>query len=405
MLTGKLVRVRFARDQIIAQYLDANDPEWLQVADEMLGVFRTSSGASRGQLEAAIEELFGDLPQPLIHNGLAKLLEDRCEFEVQSSLPPDEVRDAVFLSAARQRQATLEQLGQTFARTDILQAVATQMNAELAQVEASLFADLKSEQRLTQFRDTTPERLLERYNVALAQAILLRSTGIEIIIRGETPQRYRQIFRQIKFHRLICDVEPVKDDAYRLKLDGPLSLFSATQKYGLQLALFLPTLLLCNNFELKAKLRWGPERRDKLFHLSSADGLVSHQAETGAFVPPEVPMFVETFQKKIADWEISEETEIIALGKAFWVPDYRLLHRATGQSVLLDILGFWRRSSVEKHLQLLREHADRPFIIALSDQLNVEDEDLEGLPDNVVRFRNMPLAEEVGKRANTLLKS
>ncbi len=291
------------------------------------------------------------------------------------------------------------------------------MKVEPAQVEASLFADLKSEQRLTQFRDATPQRLLERYNVALAQAILLRSSGVEIILRGETPQRYRQIFRQVKFHRLICDVERVPsphrgrgaggeggDVAYRLRLDGPLSLFSATQKYGLQLALFLPTLLLCSDFELKAKLRWGPERKNKVFHLSAKDGLVSHQAETGAYVPAEVPMFVEMFQKKIADWEISEETEIVPLGKSFWVPDYRLVYRATGQCVMLDILGFWRRSSVEKHLQLLREHADRPFIIALSDQLNVEEGDLEGLPDNVVRFRNMPLADEVAKRAARLLQ-
>ena len=130
---------------------------------------------------------------------------------------------------------------------------------------------------------------------------------------------------------------------------------------------------------------------------------MSHQAETGAYVPPEVPMFVEMFQKKVADWEISEETEIIPLGKSFWVPDYRLIHRDTGRCVMLDILGFWRRSNVEKHLQLLREHADRPFIVALSDQMNVEEGDLEGLPDNVVRFRNMPLAEEVAKRALAVL--
>ena len=120
---------------------------------------------------------------------------------------------------------------------------------------------------------------------------------------------------------------------------------------------------MCDDFELTAKLRWGAERKDKVFHLSSKDGLVSHQTETGAYVPAEVPMFVEMFQKKVADWEISEETEIIALGKSFWVPDYRLVHRATGQTVLLDILGFWRRSSVERHLQLLREHADRPLIV------------------------------------------
>jgi predicted nuclease of restriction endonuclease-like RecB superfamily len=416
MLTGKQVRVRYARDHIVPQYLDPAEAQWLDVAEQLLGIFRSSNGITRGQLEEEIDDLFGDLPQPLIHNGLAKLLEDRCEFETQSDLPPEGVREAVFVAAARKRQTLLEQMGTTFSRQEILDAVAQEMKTETPHVEASLFADLKSEQHLTQFRDTTPQRLLERYNVALAQAILLRSSGLDIVIRGETPARYRQVFRQIKFHRLICDVEQVPSphrgrgvegersaNAYRLRLDGPLSLFSATQKYGLQLALFLPTLLLCADFELKAKLRWGAQRKEKVFHLSSKDGLVSHQAETGAYVPPEVPMFVEMFQKKIADWEISEETEILRLGKSFWVPDYRLVHRVTGKCVLLDILGFWRRSSVERHLQLLREYADRPFIVALSDQLNVEEGDLEGLPDNVVRFRNMPLAEEVAKRAAQFL--
>ena len=403
MLTGKMVRVRFARDNIVPQYLAVDDPQWLQVVEQLLGIFRSSNGSTRCQLEEEIDDLFGALPQPQVHQGLAKLLEDRCEFEVQSDLPPEEVREAVFMAAARTRQALLEQIGTTFSRHEVLEAVARQMKTEPAKVEASLFADLKSEQRLTQFSDTTPDRLLQRYNVALAQAILLRSTGVDIVIRGETPALYRQLLRQVKFRRLICDVEMVKANAYRLHLDGPLSLFSATQKYGLQLALFLPTLLLCADFDLNAKLRWGTERKAKVFQLSPKDGLVSHQAETGAYVPPEVPMFVEMFQKKIADWEIREEAEIIPLGKIFWVPDYRLVHRATGQCVMLDILGFWRRSSVERHLQLLRENADRPFIIALSDQLNIEEADLDGLPDNVVRFRNMPLAEEVAKRATQLL--
>lgn len=405
MLTGKLVRVRYARDRIIPLYLDPAHADWLQLAGELLAVFRASSGATRGQIEAEIDELFGNLPQPQVPQGLAKLLEDRCEFEVQASLPPEQVRDAVFLAAAKKRQAVLGEVGSAFSREQIVSAVAAELQAEPPQIETSLFADLKSEQRLTHFKDTTPERLLERYNVGLAQAILLRSTGVDIVIRGETPQRYRHILRQTKFHRLICDVEPAAQGAYRIRLDGPLSLFSATQKYGLQLALFLPTLLLCRDFELTAKLRWGPERKHKVFQLSAKDGLVSHQAETGAYVAPEAAMFVELFQKKIADWDIREESEIIPLGKQFWVPDYRLIHRATSRTVVLDILGFWRRSSVEKHLQLLREHADRPFLVALSDQLRIEDDELEGLPDNVVRFRNMPLPEEVAKRAARVLAS
>jgi predicted nuclease of restriction endonuclease-like RecB superfamily len=403
MLTGKLVRVRFARDHIVPIYLDARDPDWLGVATELLDIFRARQGEARGKLEAEIEELFGDLPQPLIHNGLAKLLEDRCEFEAQAPLPPEEVRAAVFGAAAKRRQETLEKVGQSFARDDIIHAIAGQMQTDPAQIEASLFADLKSEQRLTQFRDTTPERLLERYNVALAQAILLKAVGVEITLGGETPARYRQLFRQLKFHRLICDIELVKANTYRLRVDGPLSLFSATQKYGLQLALFLPALLLCKKFELTAKLRWGAERKEKVFRLTEKDGLVSHQAETGAYVPPEVPMFVELFRKKTADWEISDETEIIPLGKNVWVPDFRLIQRKTGNVVLLDILGFWRRSSAERHLAMLREHAGSPFILAISDQLNVEDADLAELPDNVVRFRNMPLPEEVAKRATLLV--
>jgi hypothetical protein len=403
MLTGKLVRVRFHRDRIIPAYLKTDDAEWLGVADELLGLFRSGKGHSRGEIDAEIEELFGELPQPLIHNGLAKLLEDRCDFEVDAPLPPDQVRDAVFLAGAKQRQAALEEIGRPFSRDAVIASVSASLQTDPAQIEASLFADLKSEQRLTQFSDITPERLLERYNVALAQAILLRSTGVEILIRDETPAHYRQLFRQIKFRRLICNIELVKDNTYRLQLDGPLSLFSATQKYGLQLALFLPTLLLCKHFELTAKLRWGAERKDKVLHLSAEDGLVSHQAETGAYVPPEATMFVELFEKKIADWEIDDQTEIIPLGPNVWVPDYRLVHRATGNVVLLDILGFWRRSSAERHLDMLRQHAGGPFIVAVSDQLNVEEGELAGLPDNVVRFRNMPLPEEVAKRARMLL--
>src|SRR5262249_14782196 len=156
-------------------------------------------------------------------------------------------------------------------------------------------------------------------------------------------------------------------------LDGPLSLFSATQKYGLQLALFLPAVLLCRDYEVRADLLWGPQRKPKKFYLTPRDGLVSHYPDAGTYVPPELAMFAELFRKKVADWEISEETEVLRRGDGLWVPDYRLTHRASGATVLLEVLGFWRRSSAEKHLERLRRHADRPFLLAVSDQLHVEE--------------------------------
>jgi len=404
MLTGKLVRVRHSRERVIPAYLDQRDTRWLEAAREMLDLFRDKQQVTRGELEEEVNEAFGDLPNPLVYQGLAKLLEDRCEFEVVSGHPPEQLREAVFLLATKKRQAEAQRPGQVgLNRQAILAEIAGQFGVEPAVVDQGLFADLKSEQRLQTFKDISPEHLLQRYNVALAQAVLLRSTGVQVLIRGETPARWRQLLRQVKFHRLVCAIEAAGKNAYMLRLDGPLSLFTATNKYGLQLALFLPTILLCRDFELRAELRWGPERKPKTFSLTPRDGLITHAADTGMYVPPELAMFVELFRKKITGWDIAEETDILPLGNSMWVPDYRLVHQATQKTVYLEVLGFWRRSSVEAHLARLRKDAKVPFVLAVSEQLHVEEADLDSVPAAIHRFRNMPLPDEIVKLAEAQL--
>lgn len=403
MLTGNLVRVRYARNRIVPVYLDPTEVRWQLAAEQLLALFRGQEGRTRGELEADVAETFGGDAAQLVYRGLAKLLEDRCEFEVVSGQPPEKVREVVFGFAAKQRagkeSAEYSVLSTAFERNTVLKQAATALDTTSDSVEQSLFADLKSEQRLTRFKDTTAERLLHRYNVALAQAVLLRSIQVRVVIRGEKPARMRQLLRLVKFHRLICDITR-SDAGCRMVLDGPLSLFTATQKYGLQLALFLPAVLLCRDFELDADLRWGTQRKPKTFMLSSKDGLVSHARDTGTYVPPELGMFVELFRKRVEDWDISEEDEVYPLGDGFWVPDYRLTHRASGKTVLLEVLGFWRRASAEKHLERLRQHAQMPFLLAVSDQLHIEDMALEGLPAGVHRFRQMPLPDEVARLAS-----
>jgi predicted nuclease of restriction endonuclease-like RecB superfamily len=184
-----------------------------------------------------------------------------------------------------------------------------------------------------------------------------------------------------------------------------MSLFAATQKYGLQLAFFLPSVLLCGNWEVKAELRWGAQRKPRQFQLTPADGLVSHLSDAGTYVPPEMGMFVELFRKRIAHWELSEAAEVLPLGDSFWVPDFRLTHRASGEVVYLEVLGFWRRSSAEAHLARLRQHAETPFLLAVSEQLRIDEEELAELPAGVHRFRSMPLPDEVARLADELLGS
>src|SRR5262245_17199478 len=404
MLTGRMVRVRHARERLIPYYLDVEKESWLDVAERLLELFGAQEGKTRGEIEADLEEEFGEDPGQLVQQGLVKLLEDRCEFEVDSGTPPEELREHVFRAAARHRAEApaAAPVKHAFDRDAVLRVVADELKLAVADIDRGLFADLRTEQRLVKFKALSPQHLLQLYNVSLAQAVLLRAIRVHVDVRNESPARYRQILRRVKFHRLICEVQRTGPDSYRFHLDGPLSLFSATQKYGLQLALFLPAVLPCRDFELRADLRWGVEKKPKLFQLTPSDGLTWPFADHGMYTPPELRMFVELFAKRQPEWFLEEETDLFPLGDSFWVPDFRLRHKATGKVLRLEVLGFWRKASAEKHLERLRKHVHEPFLLAVSDQLHIGDAELEGLPAGVVRFRQMPLPDEVARLAREL---
>src|SRR4051794_24264368 len=108
MLTGNLVRVRVAKQRVIPLYLKRDSAQWLEVAESLLMIFREGAGMTRGEIEAEVDELVGEGLATLTHRGLAKVLEDRAEFEVVSEVPPDTLREKVFTAAALHRQALRE---------------------------------------------------------------------------------------------------------------------------------------------------------------------------------------------------------------------------------------------------------------------------------------------------------
>ncbi len=395
---------------MIPLYIDRDAAHWLEAAESLLLLFREGAGMTRGEIESEIDELFGGGGKATqVYRGLAKVLEDRAEFEVVADVPPEVIREKVFMAAADyRRQLRAEEpapaIAPFFAATRSLSAVAAELKLEPDAVLNSLFADLHDENRLLRFEDMTAQRLIDRYNVALAQAVLLRSVLVKAEIRNERPARYRQLFRRLKFHRLLYRVEGSMRDGYVFQIDGPLSLFSATTKYGLQVAWFLPALLLCRDFRLDAELRWGPKREPRSFFLESRDGLVSHQADTGIYVPAELTAFVERFRQVAPAWEISECTDVIELGReGVWVPDYRFVHRATGTDVFVEVLGFWKRSSLERLTRLLPLHGPPRFVLAISDRLKVDEEALQDLPGPILRFKEIPNASELAALLETFV--
>ncbi len=397
MLTGNLVLVKTAKNRVIPRYLSRESVQWLELAESLLMIFREGIGLTRGEIQSEVDDLIGEGVATLAPRGLAKVLEDRAEFEVVADVPPETLREKVFSAAAAHRR-DLRAAGHRapFRRDVVLQQVADELQVEPAQVATSLFADLKDENRMLKFDDLGARALIDRYNVALAQAVLLRSVLVKAEVRSEKPARYRQLFRWLKFHRLLYRVEGTMKAGYTFHIDGPLSLFSSTTKYGLQMALFLPALLLCNDFRLDAELRWGTKREPRWFHLESGDGLVSHYDDAGQYVPAEIAAFLDRFRQVAPAWEVSESPEVVDLGReAVWVPDYRFVHKATGTDVLVEILGFWKRSAVERLLRLLPKHGPPRYLLAISDRLKVDDESLGELSGPVLRFKEIPNASEM----------
>jgi uncharacterized protein len=400
MLTGKLVRVRHARNKLVPLYVEASDAGLQALVEQLLLAYRASVGRTRGEIAEELSDLIPEGPHGLLPAGLTKLLEDRCEFEVAAEYPPDELREAIFKAAALHR-AEAAKRGVPFDRTTVLTEVAGSLSLTLTpeQIDRSLFADLKDEQRVQAFEDISAERLLHRYNVALAQAILLRCTAMEARIWGETPARFRQLFRAVKFHRLICTIHESAGNSYTLKLDGPLSLFSSTQKYGLQLAMFLPALLHCKAYDLKASVRWGSERKEKHFALSAVDGLRSHLADFGVYTPPELQMFADNFATKVKGWVLATDPHPISLADGVWVPDFRLTQPATGKEVFVEVFGFWRKGDIEQHYRKLQKGLPGKFILCVSEQMRADEDEEVTFGNAVYRYKRTPLPEEVARIA------
>src|SRR4051794_22381433 len=195
MLNGNLVRVTVSKQRVIPRYLPRESQQWLEVAESLLMIFREGVGMTRGEIGVEIDELVGEGLATLAHRGLAKVLEDRAEFEVVADVPPETLREKVFSAAAEHRRA-LRAAGHhaPFRREVVLDAVPRDLNLEPEKVATALFADLKDENRLLRFEDFSAQRLIDRYNVALAQAILLRSVLVTAEVRHEKPARYRQLF-------------------------------------------------------------------------------------------------------------------------------------------------------------------------------------------------------------------
>ncbi len=291
-------------------------------------------------------------------------------------------------------------------RDDVVARVAAELGVDAAAVTAAMYADLEGEQVMTRGPDIEPEALLHRYNLALAQAVLLRATSMTVEIAKGDPQRYRQLFRYVKFYRLMHQVTGTAKEGYRITLDGPMSLFQLSQKYGLQLAEFLPALLLCEGWRPRPRCSGARTRSAPFAARHVEQGLVSHYPDTRVYVTREEQWLLDRFADlATSTMDAERRGEVVDLGgRGVLIPDFVLRHKTDGRVACVEIVGFWKREYLEARLALLKAEGPKNLILAVPWRLRGADDDLEDAPGEVMFFKDVIIAKELLERAERVGK-
>ena len=403
MLTGNQVIARVKGSDLIPGRIKAK-PAMVDAA-RVLGDLYTDAVThrwTRGELEEHIGNAIAERSRPRVLQGMAKLLADRSTFEVLAPVPPSELRQIVFSRAAQRGPLALE--AGPFERPtadQIIAEIAAELGVTATEVGTSLYADLEQHHAVTEVDVRTPEWLIDRYNVAQVQALLLKASELRIQVTSPSPARMRQLFRQVKFHQLLHRAHRV-GQTLQITLDGPTSMFHQSSRYGMALANFFPALLLQPGpWSMEATVLWTKARHRKTLTVTHEDGLVSHYSDRGGYQSREAQWFAERFAALKTDWTLVEGEHPISLGdKGVLFPDFTL--KQGNRVAHLELMGFWRGDDLAKKIDLLSRYGPGNVILAVSRKLRGSKGVLEQAPEWVLDFANVLPPKQVVAQAERL---
>jgi predicted nuclease of restriction endonuclease-like RecB superfamily len=390
MLTSDLAMSWTRGDQIRPRYLNPDAEEYLRAADDLILLVRNHQQRRHAELQKALDDYIGVGTDYRILRGLIKLLVDRCEFETVAPMEPAELRQRLFLRAFAHHPV--------LDRAAVLALAAEELNISAEQILDSLYADLHDNQRLVSFDDLDARALLDGYNIAQAQALFYRCVELTLWIEPQAPSGYRQLFDAIKHYRLIHSIRGNAALGYEIRLSGPVSLFHRSQKYGIQMAVFLPALLACQGWRLRAEIE--SKTKPIFYELNSEQKqLYAAQFDTTSEENP----VLEKLLSKWADseWTLERCAEVLDLGETAFAPDLKAVRG--GQAVYIELFGFWTPRYLQQRLLEFQRGGMRNYLLAVSEEWRGSRDEPTNLPANVLVYKTALDARALRVSLNQLI--
>jgi predicted nuclease of restriction endonuclease-like RecB superfamily len=355
MLPTELLAVQRWGDMIKPRYVRFT-PLDLSAAEAVISAYAGSIGLKRWEIREKVRDLEDAYGDYRLVRGLAALVERSCTFTSKASVNPLEVRHSLFAEAARRGFPTSPE-----AREEIIRGVASALGLQPQQVEESMYADLDSEEALESCPSISPIDLLKQYNLSLTQTLLFNSTEMEFTASGN----WQRIFRAIKYYGLMYMAYRRSGVTY-VKLNGSISIFKLTRRYGTALAKVIPEVVRGSPWRMEAKIlrsnrlltfRIDSQRHGWLFpELQAAEEYDSAVEEE----------FAEQFRRMGEAWALRREPEPIEAGSTIMIPDFSFTFG--GKTVYMEIVGFWTREYLRRKIEKLSE-VRAPIIVAVDEEL------------------------------------
>ena len=395
MLTKELLCYRTYRGKITPKLIDPEEVKLLRIAEELISIFSSSIGDIREKLEASTKQYVDTLPiNNLLGRGLEKILLDRTEFDIETKSEFFKLREKIFhysflfIKAKYQSVNSDLKNSKEFNFEKYRSLVAQEIGLTVDQVESQLYGDLPPMQKIINFKAISAAGLLHRYNCSQIQGLLLRCEKITIILNDAITARLRQLFKYLRFNKLLCKIsrnDEFKDTIF-LEIDGPMSIFVNSTRYGLNLANFFPAILHQKNWILVAEVRMGKNKTYTL-ELNQDCQIRSHYKHFLSYVPKEIDFLSKQIEFKIPSWKMTSATDYLELnGESVCFPDYLLTHNS-GKKVQVEIFHTWHSAPLLQRLQQLDSQNSVPLILGVKNSL-LKNEELVKKLESSTYFSN-----------------
>lgn len=345
MLTRDLLRFRVADGRIAPRLLKAT-PAIVVLAERLAVFWRDVEGQERGAIEEALQPLLHGTRSLLVARGLSRLLEQEGGWSEPASCAA--LRARVFpLSAAM--------LGD-HATPEAHRAAVAAAAGEPATALERLYGDLPDAERLERAPRIEARDLLDRYNLAQCQGLLLGARALEVEVDDADTGLRRRLLKAVRFRRLLCEVRAAPAGALALTISGPASVLDQATRYGLQLALFLPALACARSWRARARIpqRGGGSGSAPELLLSHEDGLRGDTAFLG-HVPEELRALESALAGRLDGWTSVEPAPLPLPSGELVVPDLRL--ERGGRGVSIELFHRWHEAPLKRRLAQLRDGA------------------------------------------------